>query len=152
LSAKLGASTLQGISACLLGVACRYDGRSLPSTDWYPIPEGSRLMPICPEQLGGLSTPRACAQIAHGSGADVLEGCARVTDATGADVTEAFVRGARETLRLCRSLGIGRMILKTHSPSCGAGTIRRGIERVAGDGVTAALLRREGIEVVGHPQ
>jgi uncharacterized protein YbbK (DUF523 family) len=109
-------------------------------------------MPICPEQLGGLPTPRACAQVARGSGADVLEGRARVVDATGADVTEAFVRGAHETLRLCRGLGIGRMILKTHSPSCGAGAIRRGSERVAGDGVTAALLRREGIEVVGHPR
>jgi uncharacterized protein YbbK (DUF523 family) len=108
-------------------------------------------MPICPEQLGGLPTPRAPAQIERGAGADVLEGRARVTDAAGADVTEAFVRGAHETLRLCRGLHIERMILKANSPSCGAGAIRRGSERVAGDGVTAALLRREGIEVVGYP-
>jgi uncharacterized protein YbbK (DUF523 family) len=143
---------LQGISACLLGVACRYDGCSLLPTDWYPIPGGTTLTPICPEQLGGLATPRAPAQIEHGSGADVLQGRARVLDATGTDVTDAFVRGAHETLRLCRALGIERMILKTHSPSCGAGAIRRGSERVAGDGVTAALLRREGIEIVGYPQ
>ncbi len=143
---------MQGISACLLGVACRYDGCALPPTDWYPLPNGSRLIPICPEQLGGLPTPRACAQIAPGSGLDVLEGRARVIDAAGVDVTEAFVRGAHETLRLCRGLGIEQMILKAHSPSCGVGAIRRGYERIAGDGVTAALLRREGIEVVGYPR
>jgi uncharacterized protein YbbK (DUF523 family) len=109
------------------------------------------LAPVCPEQLGGLPTPRPPAQIIGGSGEDVLGGTARVLAPDGRDLTAAFLRGARETLLLCRCLGITEAILKGDSPSCGVGRIYRGTERVPGNGVTAALLIREGITVRNHP-
>ena len=167
------------ISACLLGLACRYDGNALPDDVLWPAsgPGFSRdtkdasshtepdamshtkreageaiLIPVCPEQLGGLPTPRPAAQIVGGSGEDVLEGRARVIAENGADLTAAFLRGARETLHLCRSLGVQEAILKQGSPSCGCGRIHRGRERVPGMGVTAALLQGEGIRVRAFPE
>jgi uncharacterized protein YbbK (DUF523 family) len=142
---------LLAISACLLGIACRYDGRRLPSPERYPLDPAVSVVPICPEQLGGLPTPRPAAQISSGSGEDVLDGRARVLDDAGRDCTAAFVRGAQETLRLCSLLGVRRAVLKSESPSCGVGTIHRGGACAAGDGVTAALLRREGIAVSAYP-
>ncbi|MBM3316849.1 MAG: DUF523 domain-containing protein [Candidatus Eisenbacteria bacterium] len=142
---------MQAISACLLGVSCRYDGRSLSPEQCLSATGSSRWVPICPEQLGGLPTPRPAAEIRGGAGRDVLAGRARVIDVRGRDVTEDFLRGAHEALRLCRRLGIRAALLKSRSPSCGVGWIRRGDELVPGDGVTAALLREHGIEVLGHP-
>jgi uncharacterized protein YbbK (DUF523 family) len=142
---------VKAISACLLGLACRYDGVSLPSEKQLIPAEGECWVPLCPEQLGGLGTPRIPAEIESGSGGDVLAGRARVVSREGADLTAAFLRGARETLDLCRRLGIREMVLKSRSPSCGVGRIYRGTALVDGDGVTAALLQREGIDVRVHP-
>ncbi|MFH1142983.1 MAG: DUF523 domain-containing protein [Candidatus Eisenbacteria bacterium] len=142
---------MKAISACLLGVACRYDGRILAAETCYQDRAGERLIPVCPEQLGGLPTPRSPAEIVGGSGKDVLDGSARLLTVDGADVTDAFLRGAQETLRICHRLGVREAILKSRSPSCGVGRIQRCGEVVPGDGVTAALLRREGIEVREHP-
>lgn len=80
-----------------------------------------------------------------GDGADVLAGRARVVDAQGLDVTSHFLRGACEAAALCTLLGIREVVLKARSPSCGAGTIRRGADVVTGDGVTAAVLKSMGI-------
>jgi len=138
---------LRAISACLLGVACRYDGGHLLSDavrDAFP---GEGLCPICPEQMGGLPTPRPPAELVGGDGHAVLDGRARVIAADGTDVTRAFVRGAEEVVALCARLGIQEVLLKARSPSCGCGQIHCGAELVPGDGVAAALLRRRGFRV-----
>lgn len=147
---RLGSAALRAISACLLGVACRYDGRRLPNDGLIQIAGQESPVPICPEQLGGLPTPRPPAEIKGGTGADVLDGRARVMDDEGRDVTAAFVRGATETLRLCERLGVSEVVLKSRSPSCGAGEIYNNRVLINGDGVTAALLRRQGIQVIPY--
>lgn len=131
------------ISACLLGLPCRYDGASKP----HPlVPELARryhLVPVCPEQLGGLPTPRPPAE-RQGD---------RVTAKTGADVTEAYRRGAEGALSLCRLLSCRAAVLKERSPSCGRGEIYDGTftaALIAGDGVTAELLEAHGITVYGE--
>jgi uncharacterized protein YbbK (DUF523 family) len=140
------------ISACLLGVACRYDGGDCLHPAAEKLARGGGLLPVCPEQLGGLSTPRAAAEIQGGAGVDVLGGTARVMDREGRDVTAAFLQGARQVAGLCARLGVEEALLKSRSPSCGVGGIRRGGALVAGDGVTAALLRQSGIRVLAHPE
>ncbi|WP_067828440.1 DUF523 domain-containing protein [Actinomadura kijaniata] len=143
------------VSSCLLGRPVRYDGRGKPVRDdlferWRA--EG-RLVPFCPEVAGGLPVPRPPAEIVGGDGADVLDGAARVVADTGEDVTEAFVAGARLALETARRAGARVALLKESSPSCGSRMIYDGTftgTRVAGDGVTAALLEREGIRVFGE--
>lgn len=136
------------ISACRLGIPCRYDGRASPHRlDEETIEAlGPSLVPVCPEQLGGLPTPRVPAEIQGGDGFDVLAGRARVVSRDGRDVTEHFVRGARQVLRITRITGATRMILQARSPSCGCRQIYDGTfgdVLVEGVGVTAALLRLE---------
>lgn len=136
------------VSACLAGVRCRYDGGACPDPAVVDLVRRGRALPVCPEQLGGLPTPRRPAEIRGGAGADVLEGRARVVTASGADVTDAFLRGAEETLRLARLSGAEGAILKARSPSCGVGAVYDGSftgRLRPGDGVAAALLRRAGI-------
>ncbi len=108
------------VSACLAGVRCRYDGGACPDPAVVDLVRRGRALPVCPEQLGGLPTPRRPAEIRGGAGADVLEGRARVVTASGADVTDAFLRGAEETLRLARLSGAEGAILKARSPSTAA--------------------------------
>jgi uncharacterized protein YbbK (DUF523 family) len=106
---------------------------------------------VCPEVDGGLGTPRPPAEIVGGDGADVLAGRARVVTSGGADVTGAYVAGARRALAVAQESGARAAILKSRSPSCGKGGIYDGSfsrSLRAGDGVTAALLRANGIEVV----
>jgi len=134
------------VSACLLGVRCRYDGRSAGSAPLLERLPGRCIIPICPEQLGGLSTPRPPAVMEGGDGWDVLHGRARVVDETGRDVSEAFVRGAWEALRIARLFEVGRAVLKARSPSCGLCTPY--CDKTGGGmGVTASLLSSEGLEV-----
>ncbi len=138
------------VSACLLGVRCRYDGASKPDERAIALFRSGGAIPVCPEQLGGLTTPRVPCEIAAGSGEDVLDGRARVVDAQSVDRSAAFVRGAEETLRIAQAAGIVSAWLKSKSPSCGCAAIYDG--RFAetlrpGDGVTTALLKRHGIDV-----
>ncbi len=135
------------VSACLLGVRCRYDGETAEDTGLLAELRGKCVVPVCPEQLGGLPTPRSPSEITAGDGRDVLAGRSRVVNEDGEDVTAAFVRGAQETLRLARLFGCKRAILKSRSPSCGLGQIYRDGELVPGDGVTVALLKASGIQV-----
>ena len=133
------------ISACLLGAACRYDGGSNPVLSVEALMGRCQLVPVCPEQLGGLATPRPPAE-RRGD---------RVVTKTGTDVTEAYRRGAEETLRLCRLLGCEAAVLKERSPSCGYGEIYDGTHSgtlTAGEGATAALLAANGIPVYGESQ
>ena len=133
------------VSACLLGVACRYDGaaKGLPDSVLRELMARHVLVPACPEQLGGLPTPRAPSE-RLGS---------RVVARTGADVTDAYTRGAQQTLALAQRFGCTAALLKQRSPSCGKGEIYDGTftgTRVSGDGVTAALLSAHGIRVYGE--
>lgn len=137
------------VSACLAGCRCRYDGQDKADPEIVRLVQVGRAVPVCPEELGGLGTPRPPAGLEGGGGAEVWEGSARVITREGVDVTDAFRRGAEEALRVARSCGARRALLKQHSPSCGVGSASgRDGRRFEADGVTAALLRREGIEVV----
>ena len=139
------------VSACLLGQPVRYDGRASGHPDllqcWQH--EG-RVVPLCPEVAGGLPTPRPPAEIPGGQGAQVLDGQVQVLTVAGEDVSEAFLAGARLALELVRRHGIRVAVLKSGSPSCGNLLTYDGSfsgVKVTGEGVTTALLRREGVQV-----
>jgi len=138
------------VSACLLGVNCRYDGQNNLNEKVMELALKGLLIPVCPEQLGGLGTPREPMGIIGGGGAEVLDGKARVINRKNEDVTDNLVRGAEETLKIARSFEVKEAILKARSPSCGCGKIHDGTSPrlVEGDGVTAALLKREGIRII----
>jgi uncharacterized protein YbbK (DUF523 family) len=138
------------VSACLAGRACRFDGSANPDDEVARLVAEGRAVLVCPEVDGGLGTPRPAAEIVGGSGKDVIEGTARVITNTGQDVTDAFLRGAQRALKMAQRTGATTAILKARSPSCGAGAVYDGsFSRTMqpGDGVTAALLRSNGIEV-----
>lgn len=131
------------VSACLLGVNCRYRGDACPGTDVKRLAERFGLIPVCPEQLGGLPTPRPPAEL-HGG---------RVVTANGGDVTEAFQKGAQEALRLAELFGCRYAVLKSRSPSCGAGCVYDGTfsgSLTKGDGVTAGLLKEAGLVLLNE--
>ncbi len=138
------------VSACLAGRACRFDGTGARQDAVTKLIAEGRAVLVCPEVDGGLGTPRPPAEIVGGDGSDVLAGRARVVADTGRDVTEEYLRGARKALEAAREAGAEVAILKARSPSCGKtaiydGTFTRTLQ--AGDGVTAALLARNGIAV-----
>jgi uncharacterized protein YbbK (DUF523 family) len=137
------------VSGCLLGICCRYDGGTCASSGLIRSASSTNLIPICPEQLGGLSTPRPSASITGGDGDDVLSGCARVVNKEGEDVTDAYKRGAEESLRLARLTGARIALLRERSPSCGLSTPYCESKTGTGRGVTAALLHSSGIRVFG---
>lgn len=135
------------VSACLLGVNCRYNG--IPKEDGAVKELLSRedinLIPVCPEQLGGLPTPRTPSERKDGF----------VVSSVGEDRTEAFMRGAEETLRLAKMYGCEAAILKECSPSCGNKEVYDGTFTgtvVPGEGVTAELLRKNGVKVFGESE
>ena len=133
------------VSACLLGCACRYDGVAKEHAELQELLEQYEVIPVCPEQMGGLPTPRSPAE-RRGD---------RVVNREGTDVTAAFYRGAEETLRLAQRLGCRLAILKERSPSCGCGQIYDGTfsrTLAEGRGVTAELLEKNGIRVMGESQ
>ena len=130
------------ISACLLGVCCRYDGASKPHPGAVALAERHELIPVCPEQLGGLPTPRLPAE-RQGNAVRTRE----------SDVTEQYRRGAEETLKLCKLFGCEAAVLKERSPSCGCGEIYDGTftgTLRTGNGVTTELLLENGIPVFGE--
>ncbi|MBU0480667.1 MAG: DUF523 domain-containing protein [Proteobacteria bacterium] len=126
------------VSSCLMGLKTRYDGAAKPSPQCMEFLEGAVWVPVCPEQLGGLATPRLPAEIVDGDGDDVLAGNAGVVNSGGVEVTGKFVEGARQVLFIAEKLGVDGILLKSGSPSCGCGEIL---------GVTAALLRNNGFPV-----
>ena len=133
------------ISACILGCCCRYDGASKAHPLAEALAQRYDLVPVCPEQLGGLPTPRPPAE-RQGN---------RVMTRDGRDVTEAYRRGGEEALRLCRLLGCEAAVLKERSPSCGYGSIHDGTFSgglTAGNGVAAQMLAAAGIPVYGESQ
>ncbi|MEA3339346.1 MAG: DUF523 domain-containing protein, partial [Chloroflexota bacterium] len=127
-----------------------YDGAGRFQVELLPLAARGWVAPICPEAAGGLPTPRPPAEIVGGDGNDVLDGRARVLTAAGEDVTAAYVRGAECALAVAQRYGVAGAILKQRSPSCGSGCIYDGAHTGklrAGQGVTAALLRRYGIAI-----
>ncbi len=136
------------VSACLLGIKCRYDGKHKLTKSIKDLQEKVDLIPVCPEQIGGLRTPRPAAQIEGGDGNDVLDGRAKVVEVVvRGDVTKEFLAGAENTLTLAQFYDIKEAYMKSRSPSCGCGGIMVDGKLVEGDGVTTALLKRSGIEV-----
>jgi len=143
------------VSSCLLGEDCRYSGNNNYDRRITELLEDGEVISICPEVLGGLSTPRPPAEIQGGDGKGVLEGIARVIDKEGNDVTVSFIEGARESLALIKEHGCSLAILKAKSPSCGSRVIYDGSfsgNKKAGVGVTTALLQKEGIEVFNEEE
>jgi uncharacterized protein YbbK (DUF523 family) len=139
------------VSACLLGVNCNFEGKNWLNPKLLEEFRKGDLFPICPEVLGGLPVPRTPAEIQNGDGSDVLNGEAKVINEKGVDVTDQFVKGAQEALRIAKSVGAKEALLTEKSPSCGCGRIFDGTfsgKFVEGDGVTAALLKKNGIKVV----
>ena len=131
------------ISACLLGLPCRYDGASKPCADAEKLRKRHTLIPFCPECMGGLPTPREPSEIVED----------RVVNRAGRDVTEEYRRGAEGALALCRMYGCDCAVLKEKSPSCGHGKIYDGTftgTLTDGDGITASLLLANGIPVYGE--
>ena len=133
------------VSACLAGINCKYDGKNSANEKVIRLVKEGKAIPVCPEQLGGLSTPRESMEIRNG----------KVFIASGADVTRQMRRGAEETLKIARLVGAKEAILKSRSPSCGKGRIYDGSfskKLVEGNGVTAELLLRNGIKVVSEKE
>lgn len=129
------------ISACLIGLNCKYDGGNNENSKLVELMKEKDLVPICPEQLGGLKTPRESAERKQ----------EKVITKEGVDVTKEYQKGAEEVLKLAKKLNIKKAILKSRSPSCGIDEIYDGTfshNLVKGDGVTAELLKKNGIEVI----
>lgn len=131
------------VSACLCGFPCRYDGKSKPDERIKALYEEGRALPVCPEKLGGLKTPRTPCEIING----------RVISSDGEDRTNEYLLGSQKVLELCKKHGIKKAILKQNSPSCGSTHIYDGTfsgTLIEGEGCLTALLRKNGIEVTGE--
>ena len=129
------------VSACLLGVNCKYDGTNNENEKVFEYLKDKEIIPICPEVWGGLTTPRDPAEIKDD----------RVYTTKGKDVTENFKRGAIESLNLAKKLGVKKALLKAKSPSCGSNIIYDGTfthTKTEGNGMTARLFKENGIEII----
>ena len=150
---ETGGNRLIVVSACLAGFEVKYNGSHnlhIKINEWF---KEKKAIPVCPEVLAGLSIPREPAEIVGGTGEDVLDGKAKVITKTGKDVTAEFINGAEETLKIVKDARASIIIMKERSPSCGSSMIYNGNfngEKTAGNGVTAALLKRHGIIVVSE--
>lgn len=139
------------ISACLVGQNVRYDAKNCLQLKLKQLLDTHQAVVICPEIAGGLSTPRQPAEIINGDGFAVLQGLAKVMDSQGIDVTREFILGAEKTLKLAQQHQVTHVILKANSPSCGSQMIYDGTfsdQKIAGKGVTAALLEQHGFTVM----
>ncbi len=142
------------VSSCLLGICTRYDGKHKINDAVIQHLKDNKLIaiPVCPEQLGGLPTPRLKAWFTEGDGNKALHKKGKLCNEYGEDVTHLFLQGANETLKIARLTGSKSAILQQRSPSCGFGTVYLEQEQVQGDGVTAALLKKNGIKIISDDQ
>lgn len=137
------------ISACLCGVNCKYNGENNLNERCLKLFKEGKAVLVCPEQLGGLQTPRNPVEL-NNIASEVLEGNGKAISTEGEDVTKQFVAGAYETLKIAKELGATKAILKEGSPSCGANYVYDGTftgNKIKGKGITALLLENEGITV-----
>jgi len=139
------------ISACLAGLNSKYNAENNYHEVFEKLIKENKAVPFCPEQAGGLPTPRLPSEIQDGDGFDVIAGKARVLTSKGEDITCSFLAGAKQALKLARIIGADKAILKSRSPSCGCckiydgtftGTLRQGM------GVSAAYLSQNGVLVI----
>ncbi|TKI68555.1 DUF523 domain-containing protein [Lysinibacillus mangiferihumi] len=143
------------VSSCLAGLEVRYNGTHCLNNKIMKLIEENKAITVCPELLGGFSTPREPAEIIGGNGEDVLDGNAKVIEKSGRDVTELYIKGAYITLKKAIDVNATVVVLKEYSPSCGSSMIYNGEfigEKIAGNGVTAALLKRKGLQVISERQ
>lgn len=141
---------MKAVSACMSGIPCRFDGQAKPTKTALELVERGEAVLVCPEEMGGLPTPRPPAEIVGGDGDDVLDGRAKVLTADGVDVTEEYVRGAQRAADVAEEHGVTSAVLKSKSPACGCSRIYDGTHSgtmVDGRGVFAAELIRRGISV-----
>lgn len=133
------------VSACLVGINCKYSGGNNYNQKIFDLVKEGKAIPICPEQLGGLNTPRKPVEL------KVINGKRYAIDNEGNDFTENFERGALEVLNLAKNLNISKAILQPRSPSCGVNKIYSGNfdnKLVDGNGILAELLKQNGIDVL----
>ena len=133
------------VSACLVGINCKYSGGNNYNQKIFDLVKEGKAIPICPEQLGGLNTPRKPVEL------KVINGKRYAIDNEGNDLTENFERGALEVLNLAKTLNINKAILQLRSPSCGVNKIYSGNfdnKLVDGNGILTELLKQNGIDVL----
>ena len=133
------------VSACLIGLNCKYNGKNNFNEKIFNLVKTGKAIPICPETLGGLTTPRKPSEIKY------IDGERRVINIDGVDVTEEYERGANEVLELAKRLNVTKVILKDKSPACGKGKIYDGTfngNLVEGNGILTDLLIKNNIEVI----
>ncbi len=148
------------VSACLLGIRCRYDAKRKPNKKILILLKNEVLIPVCPEQLGGLKTPRTGSGIRGGDGHDVLGGKAKVINRKEEDWSSNYLQGAKEALKIAKYYRIKEAIFKQGSPACGCGEAfqwkkrdgKWSNRRRKGDGVTTALFKKHGIKVLTERQ
>jgi len=132
---------LKIVSACLVGIECRYNCEHRERREIVEMLKSGEILPVCPEQLAGLATPRPAAEVQAG----------KVIDNTGKDITDAYEAGAHEALKLAKLVGATQAYLKTKSPMCGHGKIYDGSfsgKLTNGDGIFAKLLQENGIKII----
>jgi uncharacterized protein YbbK (DUF523 family) len=138
------------VSACLAGIFSKYNGETNYVKDIVDMISRGEAIPVCPEQLGGCPTPRPPVEIYGGTGGGVIDGKCSAIRKNGEDVSSQLVKGAQEVLKIALMTGAKEAVLKANSPSCGCGKIYDGTfsgKIIEGNGVTAELLVRNGIEV-----
>ncbi|MEH7455610.1 DUF523 domain-containing protein [Gottfriedia acidiceleris] len=143
------------VSSCLAGLKVRYNGTHCLNNKISKLVEENKAIRICPELLGGFSTPREPAEIIGGNGEDVLDGKAKVVDKSGKDVTLLYIKGAYVALEKAKEMNATMVVLKENSPSCGSSKIYNGDfigKKIEGMGVTSALLTRNGFKVISEEQ
>ena len=140
------------VSACLLGLPTRYDGKAKRSQDVLDYLQRENLtpIPVCPEQLAGMTTPRDKTFFQSGDGRAVLAGNGEAVSENGRSMNAIFCRGAKMTLEIARLSGCRRALLKEGSPSCGVHRVYLGEDKVAGVGVTSALLMNSDLAVISE--
>lgn len=133
------------VSACLLGIECRFDGKSKENSELFNLKDKFEFFLVCPEVLGGLSTPRVPSEIIDG----------KVINKDGIDVTENYIKGAYDTLKICNICNIDFVVFKSKSPSCGKGKIYDGTfsgNLIDGNGITTKVLIDNGIKVYSEDE
>lgn len=133
------------VSSCLAGINCRYNGGNSEHKTIVELVNQGKAIPVCPEQLAGLSTPRSSCEIVVYENGDI-----KVISEDGQDFTKQFIEGAKKTLAIAKAIGIKKAILKSKSPSCGCGLIYDGTfsgNLIKGNGLAAELLIKNNIEV-----